>query len=133
VIVTDLDPAMVHAAARRLARFGDRATTCQADATRLPFGDQSFAHVLSFIMLHHVIDWEAALGEAVRVLEPGGTVVGYDLLSTAPARALHLADRSRHRLMRFDELRALAADLPVDQAIITPGLGGQVVRFILRR
>lgn len=71
VTVTDLDPAMVHAAAERLARFGDRAVTCWTDATRLPFASEAFDHVPSFIMLHHVIDWEAALGEVARVLKKG--------------------------------------------------------------
>jgi ubiquinone/menaquinone biosynthesis C-methylase UbiE len=131
--VTDFDPAMVRVAAERLARFGDRAMAAQADATRLPFASESFDHVLAFIMLHHVIDWEAALREAVRVLKPRGTLIGYDLLSTAPARALHLADGSTHRLMRFDELRALTAQLPVGHTILTRGLGGLVARFILRR
>lgn len=84
-------------------------------------------------MLHHVIDWEAALGEIVRMLKKGGTLIGYDLLSTAPARVLHRADRSTHRVMRFDELRALTDRLPVRQAILTPGVGGLVVRFNFRR
>jgi hypothetical protein len=65
-----------------------------------------------------------------RVLKPLGTLIGYDLLSTAPARALHLADGSTHCLMRLDELRALTVQLPVGQAILLPGPGGLAVRFI---
>lgn len=86
--VTDFDAAMVSAAGRRLALFADRTTVRQADATKLPFGDDSFNFVLSWIMLHHTIEWEAALGEAVRVTRPGGDVVGCDLLDTAPLRAV---------------------------------------------
>ena len=41
-------------AQRRLAPFADRVTTRQADATSLPFNDDSFDFVLSWIMLHHV-------------------------------------------------------------------------------
>ena len=91
--VTDFDEAMVDAGRSRLGEFGDRVTVGQADATALPFADGSFDAVLSWIMLHHAIDWEKALTEAVRVLRPGGHVVGYDLLATRPLRALHAATR----------------------------------------
>jgi hypothetical protein len=36
-------------------------------------------------------------------------------------------------MMRVRELRAIVRDLPIDQAILTPGLAGLVVRFLLRR
>lgn len=58
---------------------------------------------------------------------------GYDLLSTAPLRLLHHGDGARLRMMPFRELRAVVRDLPVDQAILTPGLAGLVVRFLLRK
>ncbi|HEX2040889.1 MAG TPA: class I SAM-dependent methyltransferase [Acidimicrobiales bacterium] len=130
---TDLDETMVADAEQRLARFGDRATVRRADATGLPFGDESFDTVLSFAMLHHVIEWEKALAEALRVLRPGGSLVGYDLLATRFNRAVHLVDRSPHRLFSFGELRAVVDDLPVDRAVLVPGLGGLVARFSLRK
>lgn len=130
--VTDFDREMVDAAATRLARFGDRVTVQHADATALPFPDESFDAVLSWVMLHHTVEWELALAESVRVLRPGGHMVGYDLLSTAPLRALHKGD-SRLRMMRLRELRAVVRDLPIDQAILTPGIAGLVVRFLLRK
>ena len=83
-------------------------------------------------MLHHTIEWEKALAEAVRVVRPGGHVVGYDLLSTTPLRALHRAEGARFRMMKFDELRQTVRELPVAQAILTPGWGGFVARFTLR-
>ena len=76
---TDVDPHMVLAAGRRLARYGERAAVAQADATRLPFDDDSFDLALSFLMLHHVGNWEDALCELVRVVRPGGRVLGCDL------------------------------------------------------
>jgi ubiquinone/menaquinone biosynthesis C-methylase UbiE len=129
--VTDFDQSMVDAASARLAEFGDRVMVRQADATALPFPDESFDAVLSWVMLHHTVEWEQALAESVRVLRPGGHVVGYDLLSTAPLRLLHRGDGARLRMMRVRELRAALRELPVDQAILTPSRAGFVVRFLL--
>ncbi len=131
--VTDFDPEMVAAAEQRLAPFAVRTTTRQADATSLPFDDDSFDMVLSWIMLHHTVEWEKALAEAVRVTRPGGQVVGYDLLNTAPLRVLHKAEGARFRMMRFGELREAASELPVTQAILTPALARFAVRFTLRK
>lgn len=131
--VTDVDPAMVDAATDRLRPFGARATVQVVDATSLPFPDASFDAVVSWIMLHHTVEWERALAEAVRVVRPGGDVVGYDLLSTAPLRLLHQAERARFRMIRLGELREAVRTLPVEQAVLTPSLAGLAVRFLLRR
>ncbi len=131
--VTDYDEAMVEASRTRLAGFADRAGVRQADATRLPFRDGRFDAVLSFIMLHHVIDWEAALAEAVRVLRPGGVLIGYDLVASRPARWLHQAEGAGHRLMTRAQLRDRLDDLPVETTTLRPGLAGLVVRFRARK
>lgn len=131
--VTDYDPDMVEAASRRLDAGAGRVTVREADATALPFQDESFDVVLSWIMLHHTLDWEQALSEALRVVKRGGYVVGYDLLSTVPFRLLHQAEGARVRMMRLGELRTAVGDLPVDQAVLTPSLGGLAARFVLRR
>ncbi|MDQ1402483.1 MAG: hypothetical protein QOG03_799 [Actinomycetota bacterium] len=131
--VTDFDHEMVDAASARLAEFGDRARVRQADATALPFADGSFDAVLSWVMFHHTVEWEKALAECVRVLRPGGHLVGYDLLTTAPFRLLHHGHADQLRMMSVPEFRAVARALPVDEAIITPGLAGLVVRFQLRK
>ena len=88
VTVTDIDPTMVHLAGRRLARRPDVRVE-QADVTELPYDDDSFDYVASFLMLHHVIDWDRALAEASRVLRPGGKLVGYDLVKTRTAQWVH--------------------------------------------
>jgi len=128
---TDFDQAMVDTAAARLQAAGDRATVEHADATALPFPDASFDAALSWVMLHHTVEWKTALAEAVRVVRPGGHVVAYDLLATRPVRMLHRNDGDHIRLMHLDDLRAHVATLPVDDVAITPGLGGLVVRFVL--
>jgi ubiquinone/menaquinone biosynthesis C-methylase UbiE len=87
---TDVDPQMVLAAGKPLARYGERVTVAQADAARLPFHDDSFDLALSFLMLHHVGDWETALRELVRVVRPGGRVLGGDMIHS---RLLDWAER----------------------------------------
>ena len=99
----------------------------------LPFPDGSFDAVLSWVMLHHTVEWEKVLAESVRVLRPGGHIVGYDLVSTAPTRLLHRHEGSHSRAMRISELRTVVRDLPLDQVILSPGLAGFVVRFLLRK
>ena len=77
---SDYDEAMVDAAKQRLHRFGARARVEHADATKLPYGDDSFDLVISLGVWHHVGTWEQALAEAARVLHPGGRLLLVDLL-----------------------------------------------------
>src|SRR3954469_10387921 len=89
MVASDFDPAMVDNATDRLRRYGNRVEARQADATALPFADGSFDTVVTFIMLHHTVEWEKALAEATRILLPGGKLVGYDLLRSRPTPQLH--------------------------------------------
>ena len=84
LVATDFDPEMVDATRELLLPFGHRATVQQADAAALPFPDQSFDVVFAFAMFHHAGDWPKAVAQAVRVLRPGGRLVGYDMLEGAP-------------------------------------------------
>jgi ubiquinone/menaquinone biosynthesis C-methylase UbiE len=61
----------------------------QADGELLPFRDGSAAAVLFDGALHHVIDYPAALREAVRVLAPGGSLVLYEPSSSWFNRLAH--------------------------------------------
>lgn len=130
---TDVDPAMVEAATRRLTPFGDRVEVRQADATRLPFPDGRFDAVVSFIMLHHTVQWEQALAEAARVLRPRGQLAGYDVVLSRPARLLHRIDLSPHRLATISDLLAHLNQLAVEDVRVEPALRGLVVRFAARR
>ena len=130
VTASDLDPVMVSAAAARL-RDVPGATVATADATALPFPDSSYDSVLSCLMLHHVIDWEAALREVARVLRPGGVFVGYDLVRTPLATAVHRVDRSPFRLFTPAEFTAESAEAGM-RSDTTTTLMGHVLRFELR-
>lgn len=130
---TDVDPAMRAAASKRLASFGERAVVREADATALPFADAGFDAVVSFIMLHHVLDWEQALAETARVLRPGGVLAGYDLVDSWMSRLTHRVDRSPHRMAGIEALRERLRELPFDDVAVAPALGGLVARFNARR
>ena len=104
----DIDPRMTQAAATRLAEFSN-ASVKTADATAMPFPDDSFDSVVSCLMLHHIIEWERAVAEVARVLRPGGTFVGYDLVRTPLASLFHRLDGSPHRLIVPDHFRAVCA------------------------
>jgi ubiquinone/menaquinone biosynthesis C-methylase UbiE len=47
----------------------------RADATRLPFADGCFVAGLASHVFHLIPNWEAAIGELVRVVSPGGVVL----------------------------------------------------------
>jgi ubiquinone/menaquinone biosynthesis C-methylase UbiE len=132
LIATDYDKSMVDAARERLAPFGDRAEVRRADATELPFDAGAFDAALSFIMLHHVINWERALGELVRVLRPGGRLIGYDLLGDRGGRFTHDHEGDTRR-MRQGELRQVLRGLPVEEPTVKPAFGGLVARFSLAK
>jgi len=126
--LTDIDPAMVTAISKRLDARTD-ITVTEADATRLPFDDASFDFVVSYLMLHHVVNWKTALTEIHRVLRPGGQLVGYDLTNTRLARLIHVVDRSPHRLISprgFEQ--AITAERFTDVRV-RGGFAGHVMRF----
>lgn len=128
ITATDIDPAMVAAARVALARFGDRATVALADSTRLPFDDDRFDAAVAFLMLHHVIDWEAAITELARVVRPGGVIAGYDLTAGRAAELLHKLDRSPHRLFPPADLRQQLLAVGCRDVEVSVSLG-VVVRF----
>src|ERR1700709_1427511 len=65
------------------------------DATSLPFDEWSFDSVGTFTMLHHVPTpalQNQVFAEALRVLRPGGTMIGSDSLGSTDLHALHPGD-----------------------------------------
>lgn len=128
VTVTDLDDAMV--AATR-ARLGNRPNVHvqTADVTALPFEQGAFDVAVSFLMLHHVIEWLDALAEVSRVLRPGGMFLGYDLTDTRLARLIHRTDGSPHRIIAPSELRDGLAAAGFTEITIRASASGHLMRF----
>ncbi len=129
ITATDIDPGMVAAAEQRLVEF-PHAHAEQADVMVLPFPDESFDIVASYLMLHHVIEWRRALDEIARVLKPGGTLVGYDLDDTPVAQAIHLVDRSPYRLIKNVELRPALLAAGFDGVAVRRSFGRHANRFL---
>jgi SAM-dependent methyltransferase len=68
VVGIDRSPAMLAAARQADPEIETRL----GDAASLPFGDGSFDLVVAFMSLQDIEDFEGAIGEAARVLEPEG-------------------------------------------------------------
>jgi len=74
VVGLDGDPKVLAIAREKAAAAGVVIRFDQGLATALPYDDDSFDRVLSSLVLHHLTteDKQCALGEAWRVLRPGG-------------------------------------------------------------
>lgn len=71
----DLSPAMLERAQARARELGMEADLRVADATSVPFGDESFDTVLCTFSLCSIPRADAAVREMHRVLRPGGRVL----------------------------------------------------------
>lgn len=117
---TDLDPNMLARSRRTLEPFGSRASVQEADATALPFAPGEFDAVVSYLMLHHVGDWETALAEATRVLKLGGLLLVADLLDNRVVRAGERLAGSEARPIPRPQLMPVLAGLPLIEVDARP-------------
>lgn len=87
-VACDISPAMLERTRRRADELGvgDQVETLEADVGALPFDDDEFDLVLSLTGLHCFPDPGQALREMVRVLRPGGQLVGSTLLEDGGLR-----------------------------------------------
>jgi ubiquinone/menaquinone biosynthesis C-methylase UbiE len=104
---SDLDLQMIRKAEGYLPPE-DREPLCflAADALNLPYGKDSFDAIFGFGVLHHIPDWQTALGEIGRVLKPGGI---YFLEELYPG--LYQNFITRHILLHPRENRFRSRDL----------------------
>lgn len=107
ICASDLDLRMIRKAEEYLP-LSDRKPIrfLTADILSLPFGNETFDALFGFGVLHHVPDWESALGEITRVLKPGGT---YFLEELYPG--LYQNFLTKHILLHPQENRFHSQDL----------------------
>jgi SAM-dependent methyltransferase len=77
--IADVDPGMLERSAERLRARGvpfQSTLIDRAHGGRLPFGDGEFDVVVSFYAFEHLHPFDTHLDELVRVLRPGGVLVG---------------------------------------------------------
>lgn len=129
---TDVDDSMVAAARARLAHH-ENARVERADVTALPFEDVSFDAGTSYLMLHHVVAWQEALGEVWRVLKPGGTFIGYDLTDTRIARLVHRLDGSPHRIIAPAEMHDGLVCAGFVDVTVGVSVRAHLMRFLARK
>jgi SAM-dependent methyltransferase len=96
----DLSPASVAYSRRWIQRLGlaGRAAVRVGDVARLPYSDECFDGLVSGEVLEHLPDDQKALGEAYRVLRPGGVCV----VTVPLGRALGPLDRWAGHQRRYD-------------------------------
>ncbi|MFL6239731.1 MAG: class I SAM-dependent methyltransferase [Actinomycetes bacterium] len=81
--------------AEKVRRRVPKATVIHGSGTAMPLEDASYDVVVCTTMLHHVPtdeDQDALLGEARRVLRPGGTFCGSDSRESFLFRLAHIGD-----------------------------------------
>jgi ubiquinone/menaquinone biosynthesis C-methylase UbiE len=145
LVMTEPDP---HMARRLRARLDDerpsdvRVEVAEVGAESLPFEDASFDTVVSTLVLCTVPDAPAAVGEAHRVLKPGGMLLFLEHVRDADGtRRARWQDRLEHPWGWFagachpnrDTGRLLAAtfaDVDIDRGEF-PGSGTALVRPLI--
>lgn len=80
----------------------------RGDGEQLPFRDGSVAAIVYDGALHHLIDYPAALRDAMRVLAPGGRLVLFEPVSSRFSQLLH-------RLLDPIIFRKTEYESPIDQ------------------
>lgn len=87
-VAADISREMLARTRRTARRLGvsNQVAAVEADVTRLPWSAGSFDRVVSFTGLHCFPDPRAAFAEMVRVLRPGGVLVGSAMLTDTGLR-----------------------------------------------
>ena len=74
----DASASLLLTAAKRTDEYRDRCSLVRGDLLNLPFGDRSFSACRIDRVLQHIHNPAQVVGELVRVLAPGGTLVAFD-------------------------------------------------------
>jgi ubiquinone/menaquinone biosynthesis C-methylase UbiE len=134
---SDISPGMLSVLSKTAEVLGVGAETQCAEASELPFGDESFDIVFGHAILHHLPDLDGAFREFMRVLRPGGVIAFCgepshygDRLASYPKRAAWrlspawramLRARAANRNGNADVVEEDALENVVDVHAFTPG------------
>ena len=77
----DMDRGMVERAGRRNGGRASATGFWAGNVRQIPAPDRFYDAVFNFGVIHHVVDWRAALGEVFRVLKPGARFYCEEILS----------------------------------------------------
>ena len=103
----DLDERMIRKAKRYLSpEARQEMLLFVGDTVQLPYRHAVMDAVFCFGVLHHIPDWQSALGELARVLKPGGVLYLEEIYP-----AVYLNPLTRHLLLHPSENRFQSADL----------------------
>ena len=95
----------------------------KASAEVLPFRDQSFDVAVFYLTLIDILDFRAAIAEAVRVLRPGGQLLVANLHSHVTARPRNWEGEGSHWVVKNGERLHLALDDMMAERAITSAWG----------
>lgn len=111
IIGVDLSRRMLHNAARKLRKHGERAAFVWCPAEHLPFADNTFDVVTNLEAMEFMSDREATLREMLRVLRPGGLLFISNRINTRWLPG---------KLWNRDQLSELLVALDVAEADLDP-------------
>jgi ubiquinone/menaquinone biosynthesis C-methylase UbiE len=97
MVLSDINEVALEVARARAKMFNLQAPHCvAADVHALPFADETFQAVMVIEALHHFDNYDEALGEIFRTLEPGGGLLALEPNGWNPLRRLsEIRDRCR--------------------------------------
>lgn len=118
VIAVDRSGEMLQTARRRLKEFSN-VDVRRGELEAVPVGDGELDAATLLLVLHHLAAPAAALGEAARVLKPGGRLLICDML---PHDRDEYRQQMGHVWLGFGEeqIRALLADAGFTQVRVVP-------------
>ena len=109
VVGLDPDPEVLAIALRKAEKLGQRLALDKGFAMRLPYPDESFDHIFSSFVFHHLTthNKHRTLAEAFRVLRHGGQLYVADFARPNKSLLVMLAEEGFEQIQRFAHYRTL--------------------------
>lgn len=105
----DMDPQMVSRARRRQQQRSRCQNLWAGNVRYIPVENEQYDAVFNFGVLHHVVDWRAALAEIYRVLKPGGRLYCEEILKRFITHLIVMRLLEHPQEDRFDRVEFIRA------------------------